>query len=134
MATAGSDQRRAATNGGGDAGASNAVATTAVSGSAVAGDDTSRMPIFQTRWSAKRLREIANDIKGKKRDVISKSSFGDLLFISPLVPPPEELLDFIIMNIDPKNRVLKYVKLILSLRIQMQSKSATKLSSLPCVS
>ena len=68
-----------------------------------------RMPIFQTRWSAKRLREIANDIKGKKRDVISKSSFGDLLFISPLVPPPEDLLDFIIMNIDPKNRVLKYV-------------------------
>ena len=68
-----------------------------------------RMPIFQTRWSAKRLREIANDIKGKKRDVISKSSFGDLLFISPLVPPPEELLDFIVMNIDPKNRVLKYV-------------------------
>ena len=68
-----------------------------------------RMPIFQTCLSAKQLREIANDIKGKKRDVISKSSFRDLLFISPLVPPPEELLDFIVMNIDPKNRVLKYV-------------------------
>lgn len=47
------------------------------------------MGIYQTRWSAKRLREIANAIKGKKRDVISKSSFGDLLHISPLVPPPE---------------------------------------------
>ena len=67
------------------------------------------IPIFQTRWSAKWLHEIDNAIKGKRRDVIGKSSLGDLLFISPLVPPPEELLDFIVMSIDPKNRVLKYV-------------------------
>lgn len=65
------------------------------------------MAIYQTRWSAKRLRDIANSIKGKKRDVLSKSSFGDLLHISPLHPPPEELLDFIVMRIDPKKRLLK---------------------------
>ncbi|KAF7097923.1 hypothetical protein CFC21_099702 [Triticum aestivum] len=62
---------------------------------------------YQTRWSAKRLRKIANAIKGKKRGVISKSTFGDLLHISPLVPPPEALLDFIVMRIDTKKCLLK---------------------------
>ncbi|KAI4970652.1 hypothetical protein ZWY2020_001566 [Hordeum vulgare] len=65
------------------------------------------MGIYITRWSAKRLREIANTVKGKKRDVISKSSFGDLLHISPLPPPPEALVDFIVMRIDTKKRLLK---------------------------
>ncbi|KAI5013730.1 hypothetical protein ZWY2020_040616 [Hordeum vulgare] len=65
------------------------------------------MGIYITRWSAKRLREIANTVKEKKRDVISKSSFGDLLHISPLPPPPEELVDFIVMRIDIKKRLLK---------------------------
>ncbi|KAI4971655.1 hypothetical protein ZWY2020_002569 [Hordeum vulgare] len=65
------------------------------------------MGIYITRWSAKRLREIANTVKGKKRDVISKSSFGDLLHISPLPPPPEVLVDFIVMRIDTKKRLLK---------------------------
>jgi hypothetical protein len=67
------------------------------------------MPIYQIRWSAKQLRDIANAIEGKKRDVISKFSFGDLLQISPLLPPPEGLLDFIVMRIDPKKHLLKYV-------------------------
>ncbi|KAE8816784.1 hypothetical protein D1007_05815 [Hordeum vulgare] len=58
------------------------------------------MGIYITRWSAKRLREIANTVKGKKRDVVSKSSFGDLLHISPLPPPPEAL-------VDTKKRLLK---------------------------
>ncbi|KAI4966441.1 hypothetical protein ZWY2020_040846 [Hordeum vulgare] len=66
------------------------------------------MGIYITRWSAKRLREIANTVKEKKRDVISKSSFGDLLHISPLPPPPEELVDFIVMRIDTKKRLLKF--------------------------
>ncbi|KAI4989079.1 hypothetical protein ZWY2020_036396 [Hordeum vulgare] len=65
------------------------------------------MGIYITQWSAKRLREIANTVKGKKRDVISKSSFGDLLHISPLPPPPEALVDFIVMRIDTKKRLLK---------------------------
>ncbi|KAI4968009.1 hypothetical protein ZWY2020_002844 [Hordeum vulgare] len=65
------------------------------------------MGIYITRWSAKRLREIANTVKGKKRDVVSKSSFGDLLHISPLPPPPEALVDFIVMRIDTKKRLLK---------------------------
>ncbi|KAI4964500.1 hypothetical protein ZWY2020_005647 [Hordeum vulgare] len=65
------------------------------------------MGIYITRWSAKRLREIANTVKEKKRDVISKSSFGDLLHISPLPPPPEALVDFIVMRIDTKKRLLK---------------------------
>ena len=69
------------------------------------------MPIYQTRWSAKRLRDIANSIQGKKRDVLSKSSFGDLLQISPLLPPPEGLDNFIVMRIDTKKRLLKYVSL-----------------------
>ncbi|KAE8814020.1 hypothetical protein D1007_08658 [Hordeum vulgare] len=67
----------------------------------------SSMGIYITRWSAKRLREIANTVKGKKRDVISKSSFGDLLHISPLPPPPKALVDFIVMRIDTKKRLLK---------------------------
>ncbi|KAE8796441.1 hypothetical protein D1007_28573 [Hordeum vulgare] len=65
------------------------------------------MGIYITRWSAKWLREIANTVKGKKRDVISKSSFGDLLHISPLPPPPEALVDFIVMRIDTKKRLVK---------------------------
>ncbi|KAE8798138.1 hypothetical protein D1007_26608 [Hordeum vulgare] len=65
------------------------------------------MAIYITRWSAKRLREIANTVKGKKRDVISKFFFGDLLHISPLPPPPEALVDFIIMRIDTKKWLLK---------------------------
>ncbi|KAI4976191.1 hypothetical protein ZWY2020_049798 [Hordeum vulgare] len=65
------------------------------------------MGIYITRWSAKRLREIANTVKEKKRDVISKSSFGDLLHISPLPPPPEALVHFIVMRIDTKKRLLK---------------------------
>ncbi|KAI5014226.1 hypothetical protein ZWY2020_055616 [Hordeum vulgare] len=65
------------------------------------------MGIYITRWSAKRLREIANTVKEKKRDVISKCSFGDLLHISPLPPPPEALVDFIVMRIDTKKRLLK---------------------------
>ncbi|KAI5007809.1 hypothetical protein ZWY2020_008857 [Hordeum vulgare] len=69
-------------------------------------DDPSSMGIYITRWSAKRLREIANTVKGKKRDVISKSSFGVLLHISPLPPPPEALVDFIVMRIDTKKRLL----------------------------
>ncbi|KAE8794539.1 hypothetical protein D1007_30572 [Hordeum vulgare] len=70
-------------------------------------DDPSSMGIYITRWSAKRLCEIANTVKGKKRDVISKSSFGVLLHISPLPPPPEALVDFIVMRIDTKKRLLK---------------------------
>ncbi|KAI5008169.1 hypothetical protein ZWY2020_009217 [Hordeum vulgare] len=74
---------------------------------AAASTTPSSMGIYITRWSAKRLREIANTVKEKKRDVISKSSFGDLLHISPLPPPPEELVDFIVMRIDTKKRLLK---------------------------
>ncbi|KAI5019148.1 hypothetical protein ZWY2020_044036 [Hordeum vulgare] len=85
-----------------DGGANPRVATT----TAAIADDPS-MGIYITRWSAKRLREIANTVKEKKRDVISKSSFGDLLHISPLPPPPEELVDFIVMRIDTKKRLLK---------------------------
>ncbi|KAI4971452.1 hypothetical protein ZWY2020_002366 [Hordeum vulgare] len=70
-------------------------------------DDPSSMGIYIIRWSAKRLREIASTIKGKKRDVIIKSSFGDLLHTSPLPPPPEALVDFIVMRIDTKKRLLK---------------------------
>lgn len=66
--------------------------------------------IYQTRWLAKQLREIANAIKGKKRDVISKSSFRDLLHISPLVSPLEALVDFIVMKIDTKKRLLKNLR------------------------
>ncbi|KAE8766436.1 hypothetical protein D1007_62339 [Hordeum vulgare] len=65
------------------------------------------MGIYTTRWSAKRLHEIANTVKEKKRYVISKSSFGDLLHISPLPPPPEALVDFVVMRIDTKKRLLK---------------------------
>ncbi|KAI4966596.1 hypothetical protein ZWY2020_037994, partial [Hordeum vulgare] len=65
------------------------------------------MGIYQTQWSAKRLCEIANTIKGKRRDVISKSSFGDLLHISPFVLPPGALVDFIVMRIDTKKHLLK---------------------------
>ncbi|KAI4980908.1 hypothetical protein ZWY2020_021393 [Hordeum vulgare] len=82
-------------------------ATTTSSRVAAVVDDPSSMGIYITRWSAKRLREIANTVKGKKRDVISKSSFGDLLHISPLPPPPEALVDFIVMRIDTKKRLLK---------------------------
>ncbi|KAE8794467.1 hypothetical protein D1007_30773 [Hordeum vulgare] len=86
-----------------DGGANPRVATT----TAAIVDDPSSMGIYITPWSAKRLREIANTVKEKKRDVISKSSFGDLLHISPLPPPPEELVDFIVMRIDTKKRLLK---------------------------
>ncbi|KAE8782465.1 putative aquaporin TIP4-1 [Hordeum vulgare] len=65
------------------------------------------MPIYQTRWSAKRLWEIVNAIKGKKRDVISKSSFRDLLYLSSFVLPPEDLLDIIVMRIDTNKHVFK---------------------------
>ncbi|KAE8813265.1 hypothetical protein D1007_09533 [Hordeum vulgare] len=82
-------------------------ATTTSSRVAAVVDDPSSMGIYITRWSAKRLREIANTVKGKKRDVISKSSFRDLLHISPLPPPPEALVDFIVMRIDTKKRLLK---------------------------
>ncbi|XP_044973939.1 uncharacterized protein LOC123441737 [Hordeum vulgare subsp. vulgare] len=90
-----------------DGGANPRVATTTSSRVAAIVDDPSSMGIYITRWSAKRLREIANTVKEKKRDVISKSSFGDLLHISPLPPPPEELVDFIVMRIDTKKRLLK---------------------------
>ncbi|KAE8785162.1 hypothetical protein D1007_41169 [Hordeum vulgare] len=65
------------------------------------------MGIYITRWSAKQLCEIANTIKGEKGDVISKSSFMDLLHISPLRPPSEALVDFIVMRIATKKRLLK---------------------------
>ncbi|KAE8796890.1 hypothetical protein D1007_28015 [Hordeum vulgare] len=90
-----------------DGSANPRVATTTSSRLAAIVDDPSSMGIYITRWSAKRLREIANTVKEKRRDVISKSSFGDLLHISPLPPPPEELVDFIVMRIDTKKQLLK---------------------------
>ncbi|KAE8780802.1 hypothetical protein D1007_46111 [Hordeum vulgare] len=90
-----------------DGSANPRVATMTSSRVAAIVDDPSSMGIYITRWSAKLLREIANTVKEKNRDVISKSSFGDLLHISPLPPPPEELVDFIVMRIDTKKRLLK---------------------------
>ncbi|KAI5018344.1 hypothetical protein ZWY2020_043232 [Hordeum vulgare] len=87
------------------------------------------MGIYITRWSAKRLREIANTVKGKKRDVISKSSFGDLLHISPLPPPPEALVDFIVLRIDTKKRLLKLTD---RKKIPLTRDLVKKIFNVPC--
>ncbi|KAE8812747.1 hypothetical protein D1007_10072 [Hordeum vulgare] len=103
--------------------------TTTSSRVAAVVDDPSSMGIYITRWSAKRLREIANTVKGKKRDVISKSSFGDLLHISPLPPPPEALVDFIVLRIDTKKRLLKLTD---RKKIPLTRDLVKKIFNVPC--
>src|SRR4051812_23037663 len=63
--------------------------------------------IYQTRWSAKRLRDYANSLNDEKRAILSESSFGDMMYISPFAAPPKELVDFVAMRIDTEKRKFK---------------------------
>ncbi|KAE8795411.1 hypothetical protein D1007_29634 [Hordeum vulgare] len=63
---------------------------------------------FSTRFSATRLRQIADRLPKKKKDVIRLCSFGSLLNINSF-SVPTDLLDWVVMKIDPKNHRQKSI-------------------------
>lgn len=64
---------------------------------------------FSTRFSASRLREVADkDLNAKKRAVLEKSSFGSLMKIRPF-SVPLELIDWVVMRIDTKRSLFRYL-------------------------
>lgn len=64
---------------------------------------------FSTRFSASRLRQVADSQSNKKKAVISKCSFGSLLNIGSF-SVPAELLDWVVMKIDTKLGVFSHKK------------------------
>ena len=62
---------------------------------------------FSTRFSATRLRQVADSQSKNKKEVISKGSFGSLLNVSAFSVPPN-LLDWVVMKIDPEKGVFRY--------------------------
>ncbi|KAM0835549.1 hypothetical protein ACQ4PT_062870 [Festuca glaucescens] len=64
----------------------------------------SSKPPFLIHFGGKRLRKfVDNELSDVKRDVIATSCFADLARISQF-HVPEELLEWVVMNIDPKLR------------------------------
>ncbi|KAM0875762.1 hypothetical protein ACQ4PT_036585 [Festuca glaucescens] len=69
---------------------------------------TSSKPPFLIRFGGKRLRKfVDNELSAAKRDVIATSCFADLARISRF-HVPEELLEWVVMNIDPKLREYRH--------------------------
>ena len=65
---------------------------------------------FLMRFSVSRLRKVVADtLNAKKRAVISKCSFASLMDISQFSVQPD-LIHFVVMNIDPKKRMFRYVE------------------------
>uniref|UniRef100_A0A8R7PIZ2 Uncharacterized protein n=2 Tax=Triticum urartu TaxID=4572 RepID=A0A8R7PIZ2_TRIUA len=64
---------------------------------------------FSTRFSATRLRQVANLQSETKKKIISKSSFGSLLNISSF-SVPADLLDWIVMKIDTEKAMFSHKK------------------------
>ncbi|KAM0827519.1 hypothetical protein ACQ4PT_068143 [Festuca glaucescens] len=65
-------------------------------------------PPFLIRFGGKRLRKfVDNELNDAKRDVIATSCFADLARISKF-HVPEELLEWVVMNIDPKLREYRH--------------------------
>ncbi|XP_044424816.1 uncharacterized protein [Triticum aestivum] len=65
---------------------------------------------FSTRFSAPRLREVAdNELNDKKRALLEKSSFGSLMKISPFYVPLE-LIDWVVMKIDTQRSLFSHKK------------------------
>ncbi|KAM0923130.1 hypothetical protein ACQ4PT_005700 [Festuca glaucescens] len=65
---------------------------------------TSSKAPFLIRFGGRRLRKfVDNELSAAKRDVIAMSCFADLARISRF-HVPEELLEWVVMNIDPKLR------------------------------
>ncbi|KAI5009013.1 hypothetical protein ZWY2020_010061 [Hordeum vulgare] len=61
---------------------------------------------FSTRFSATRLRQIADRLPKKKKDVIRLCSFGSLLNINSF-SVPTDLLDWVVMKIDPQKSLFR---------------------------
>ncbi|KAM0913584.1 hypothetical protein ACQ4PT_012065 [Festuca glaucescens] len=69
---------------------------------------SSSKPPFLIRFGAKRLRKfVDNELNDAKRVVIATSCFADLARISKF-HVPEELLELVVMNIDPKLREYRH--------------------------
>ncbi|KAI4986877.1 hypothetical protein ZWY2020_019507 [Hordeum vulgare] len=62
---------------------------------------------FSTRFSATRLRRIADRLPQKKKDVIRLCSFGSLLNINSF-SVPTDLLDWVVMKIDPEKSLFSH--------------------------
>ncbi|KAE8779564.1 hypothetical protein D1007_47403 [Hordeum vulgare] len=62
---------------------------------------------FSTRFSATRLRQIADRLPKKKKDVICLCSFGSLLNINSF-SVPTNLLDWVVMKIDPEKSLFSH--------------------------
>ena len=76
-------------------------------------DDESSDGSFSTRFSASRLREVAEkELNANKRAVLEKSSFGSLLKIRPF-SVPLELIDWVVMRIDTKHSLFRYLQITL---------------------
>nr|XP_045086461.1 uncharacterized protein LOC120967389 isoform X2 [Aegilops tauschii subsp. strangulata] len=86
-------------------------------------DDESSDGSFSTRFSASRLREVAEkELNANKRAVLEKSSFGSLLKIRPF-SVPLELIDWVVMRIDTKHSLFSHKKkTILFTRDMVQKK------------
>ena len=63
---------------------------------------------FTTRFSASRLRQVAEKhLNDDKRGILNDCNFVSLMNISPFYVP-YELLDRVVMKIDPKQGLLRY--------------------------
>ena len=68
--------------------------------------------IFCSRFSAMRLRQVADKIlDGDKKIIINGSSFGSLTNIVPF-SLPADLIDWVVMKIDHKRSMFRYDKTI----------------------
>ena len=65
---------------------------------------------FTTRFSASRLRQVAEKhLNDDKRGILNDCNFVSLMNISPFYVP-DELLDRVVMKIDPKQGLFRYKK------------------------
>ncbi|XP_044330675.1 uncharacterized protein [Triticum aestivum] len=62
---------------------------------------------FSTRFSATRLRQVANSQSEKKKDILSKGSFGSLLNINSF-SVSADLLDWVVMKIDTNSALFSH--------------------------
>ena len=64
---------------------------------------------FSTHFSPTRLRQVADSQSKKKKEVISKCSFGSLLNINSF-SVPADLLDWVVIKIDPEMALFSHKK------------------------
>jgi hypothetical protein len=64
--------------------------------------------LFQMRFAAKRLRGVVEkNMSAAKREIIARTPFRELLYVSPFAAPME-LIEFVVMNTNPKLREFRF--------------------------